>query len=150
MIATMIATRRGVAIWMHPARDARASDYSFEEKSKYEIWQVLGWPYGTSVAMARIVCLGMFDRLPDMKIVTHHLGAMIRISKAEWGHYGISFVLGTSDEDYSGILAVMKAKGASPDQLLPHVLQRYSRRGREIGNSLWARLLRCRSGLVRQ
>jgi uncharacterized protein len=99
---------------MHPARDARASDYPFEEKSKYEIWQVLGWPYGTSVAMARIVCLGMFDRLPDMKIVTHHLGAMIRISKAEWGHYGISFVLRTSDEDYSGILAVRKAKGRRP------------------------------------
>ncbi len=64
-----------------------------EEKSKDEVWQVLGWPYGTSVAMARIVCSGMFDRLPDMKIVTHHLRAMIRISKAEWGHYGISFVL---------------------------------------------------------
>src|SRR5215469_14062150 len=45
----------GVAIWMHPARDARAADYPSEAKSKYEIWQVLGWPYETSVAMARIV-----------------------------------------------------------------------------------------------
>src|SRR6478672_3254294 len=56
-----------VPIWMHPARDARVADYPGEAKSKYEIWQVLGWPYETSVAMARIVFSGMFDRLPEMK-----------------------------------------------------------------------------------
>jgi uncharacterized protein len=39
-----------VPIWMHPARDARVADYPGEAKSKYEIWQVLGWPYETSVA----------------------------------------------------------------------------------------------------
>ena len=44
---------------MHPARDARVADYPGETKSKYEIWQVLGWPYETSVAMARIVFSGM-------------------------------------------------------------------------------------------
>ena len=54
-----------VPIWMHPARDARAADYPGEAKSKYEIWQVLGWPYETSVAMARRVFSGMFDRLPN-------------------------------------------------------------------------------------
>ena len=54
-----------VPIWMHPARDARAADYPGEAKSKYEIWQVLGWPYETSVAMARLVFSGMFDRLPS-------------------------------------------------------------------------------------
>ena len=62
---------------MHPARDARFADYRGEQKSKNEIWQVLGWPYETSVAMARIVFSGMFDRLPELRLVTHHLGAMI-------------------------------------------------------------------------
>jgi aminocarboxymuconate-semialdehyde decarboxylase len=38
---------------------------------------VLGWPYETSVAMARIVFSGMFDRLPAMRIITHHCGGMI-------------------------------------------------------------------------
>lgn len=56
-------TRHRLAIWMHPARDARFGDYRGEQRSKYEIWQVLGWPYETSVAMARIVFSGMFDRL---------------------------------------------------------------------------------------
>jgi hypothetical protein len=62
---------------MHPARDARLADYPGEAKSKYEIWQVLGWPYETSAAMARIVLSGMLDWLPEMKIITHHLGVML-------------------------------------------------------------------------
>jgi aminocarboxymuconate-semialdehyde decarboxylase len=42
-------------IWIHPARGANFPDYLSEDKSKYEIWWTLGWPYETSVAMARIV-----------------------------------------------------------------------------------------------
>jgi aminocarboxymuconate-semialdehyde decarboxylase len=66
-----------VAIWMHPARPASRPDYAGEPKSKYEIWQVLGWPFETSVAMARIVFSGMFVKLPKLRIVTHHCGGMI-------------------------------------------------------------------------
>jgi uncharacterized protein len=66
-----------VAIWMHPARPAGRADYAGEPKSKYEIWQVLGWPFETSVAMARIVFSGMLQRLPKMRIITHHCGGMI-------------------------------------------------------------------------
>ena len=66
-----------VAIWMHPARPASRADYAGEPKSRYEIWQVLGWPFETSVAMARLVFSGLFDRLPKLRIVTHHCGGMI-------------------------------------------------------------------------
>jgi predicted TIM-barrel fold metal-dependent hydrolase len=107
-------SHHGLPIWMHPARDARAADYPFEERSKYEIWQVLGWPYETSVAMARIVFSGMFDRLPDMKIVTHHLGAMIPYFEGRVGPLWDQLGTRTSDEDYSGILAAMMAKGRRP------------------------------------
>jgi uncharacterized protein len=65
------------AIWMHPARPASRADYAGEPKSKYEIWQVLGWPFETSVAMARIVFSGLLQRLPKMRIITHHCGGMI-------------------------------------------------------------------------
>src|SRR3954465_3192771 len=64
-------------VWMHPARPASRPDYAGEPKSKYEIWQVLGWPFESSVAMARIVFSGMFVRLPKMRIITHHCGGMI-------------------------------------------------------------------------
>jgi predicted TIM-barrel fold metal-dependent hydrolase len=35
------------------------------------------WPYQTSVAMARLVFSGITDHFPELKIVVHHLGAMI-------------------------------------------------------------------------
>jgi predicted TIM-barrel fold metal-dependent hydrolase len=107
-------TRHKVPIWMHPARDARISDYPGEAKSKYEIWQVLGWPYETSVAMARLVFSGVFDRLPEIRIVTHHLGAMIPYFEGRVGPLWDQLGSRTSDEDYSPILAAMRAKGRRP------------------------------------
>jgi predicted TIM-barrel fold metal-dependent hydrolase len=103
-----------IPIWMHPARDARVADYPGEAKSKYEIWQVLGWPYETSVAMARIVFSGMFDQLADMTIITHHLGAMIPYFEGRVGPLWDQLGTRTSDEDYSDILAAMRAKGRRP------------------------------------
>jgi predicted TIM-barrel fold metal-dependent hydrolase len=66
-----------VPVWMHPFRPASRADYPTEKKSEYEIWQVLGWPFETSVAMARFVFSGLLQKLPELRIVTHHCGAMI-------------------------------------------------------------------------
>jgi aminocarboxymuconate-semialdehyde decarboxylase len=63
-------------IWLHPYRGPAWSDYPVEDRSQFEIWWTFGWPYDTSVAMARIVFAGYFDRWPDLKIITHHMGAM--------------------------------------------------------------------------
>jgi aminocarboxymuconate-semialdehyde decarboxylase len=62
---------------MHPVRPASKADYIDEDKSRYEIWQVLGWPFESSVAMSRMVFSGLFDRLPELKVITHHCGGMI-------------------------------------------------------------------------
>jgi predicted TIM-barrel fold metal-dependent hydrolase len=96
-----------VAIWMHPARGANFPDYPGEKKSKYEIWQVLGWPYETSAAMARIVFSGMLDKLPDMKIITHHLGAMIPYFEGRVGPLWDQLGSRTADEDYTSLLKSM-------------------------------------------
>jgi uncharacterized protein len=64
-------------IWLHPTRPATFADYVGEKKSKYELWWVFGWPYETSIAMSRILFAGYFDRFPNLKIITHHMGAMI-------------------------------------------------------------------------
>jgi predicted TIM-barrel fold metal-dependent hydrolase len=103
-----------VAIWMHPARDARHVDYPGETTSKFEIWQVLGWPYETSVAMARIVFSGLFDRLPALTILTHHLGAMIPFFEGRVGPLWDQLGTRTVDEDYRPLLATMAAKGRRP------------------------------------
>jgi predicted TIM-barrel fold metal-dependent hydrolase len=68
--------RRGFAVWLHPVRGP-TPDYPTEKKSRYEIWWRFGWPYDSSVAMARLVFSGLFDRHPDLRIITHHMGALI-------------------------------------------------------------------------
>jgi uncharacterized protein len=64
-------------IWLHPSRAQTFPDYQTEQISKYELWWVFGWPYETSIAMARLVFAGIYDSFPDLKIITHHMGAMI-------------------------------------------------------------------------
>jgi predicted TIM-barrel fold metal-dependent hydrolase len=64
-------------IWVHPSRSAAWPDYPTEEKSRYEIWWVFGWPYETAAFMSRIVFSGVLERHPDLKILTHHAGSMI-------------------------------------------------------------------------
>jgi len=67
----------GLSVWLHPARGPHVADYPTEDRSKFEIWWAFGWPYESSAAMARLVFSGLFDRHPDLRIITHHLGAMI-------------------------------------------------------------------------
>lgn len=64
-------------VWIHPTRAATTPDYASEQRSKYDLWWAFGWPYETSNFMGRIVFSGMFDKLPNLKIITHHLGAMV-------------------------------------------------------------------------
>jgi len=64
-------------VWMHPTRPGSRSDYPTEDRSQYEIWQVLGWPVETSVAMARMVFSGLLEKLPDLRLITHHCGGML-------------------------------------------------------------------------
>jgi uncharacterized protein len=91
-------------IWMHPARPASRPDYPGEPKSKYEIWQVLGWPFETSVAMARMVFSGLLQRLPKLRVITHHCGGMIPYfaGRAEtlWAQLGSR----SSDKEESEVL----------------------------------------------
>ena len=97
-------------IWIHPARGANFADYFTEDKSKYEIWWTLGWPYETSVAMARIVFAGYFDEFPNLKIIAHHMGAMIPYFEGRVGPGWDQLGSRTSDEDYSLILKKLKKR----------------------------------------
>ncbi len=72
-----MANHHQLPIWMHPFRPGTHSDYPEEERSRYEIWQVLGWPFETSVAMSRMVFSGLLEKLPDLRIITHHCGGML-------------------------------------------------------------------------
>jgi predicted TIM-barrel fold metal-dependent hydrolase len=99
-----IAHRSGKPILLHPARKPDFPDFAAEKFSKYEIWTIFGWPYETSATMARLIFSGVMTKLPGIKIMAHHLGAMIpffdlRIDTG-WATLGSR----TSGEDYSGVL----------------------------------------------
>ena len=64
-------------IWIHPTRPKNYSDYRSEKESPYRIYWYFGWPYETSVAMARLVMSGILEKYPDLKFITHHAGGMI-------------------------------------------------------------------------
>ena len=97
------ADRLACPIFLHPARGASVPDYKGEEKSKYEIWWTFGWPYETSVAMQRLVFSRLLDRLPNIKIVAHHLGAMVPYFEGRVGYGLDQFGARTADEDYEGL-----------------------------------------------
>jgi len=57
-------------VWLHPQLR--------EEWSKeFILHKIIGWPYDTTMAMCRLVLSGLMEQLPDLKIITHHLGGMV-------------------------------------------------------------------------
>jgi predicted TIM-barrel fold metal-dependent hydrolase len=97
-------------IWIHPARNSGFADYKSEDKSRYEIWWAIGWPYETSAAMIRIVFAGYFDLWPNLKIITHHGGGMIPYNEGRVGPGYDDLGKRTSGEDYEEVLKGLKKK----------------------------------------
>jgi predicted TIM-barrel fold metal-dependent hydrolase len=69
--------KHDLPVWVHPMRTAQFSDYASEKESQNEIWFSFGWPYETTACMTRLIYSGIFDELPALKIVSHHMGGMI-------------------------------------------------------------------------
>jgi aminocarboxymuconate-semialdehyde decarboxylase len=65
-------TERESPILLHPV----GGDYNKRTRD-YMLWLMMGWPFETSVAMARLVYSGFLERYPRLKIITHHLGAFV-------------------------------------------------------------------------
>lgn len=85
------AAARDFPIWIHPQH---ANLYPWIRKDVLD--RVLAWPFDTSLAMARLVYGGVFERFPDIKFVTHHMGAMIPYFAARIGAFAES-----SAEEYA-------------------------------------------------
>jgi uncharacterized protein len=105
-----IIERSGKPILLHPIRTREMADYRTETKSKYEICSVIGWPYETGVALARLVFSGIMDRYPNLKVITHHLGGIIPYFEGRVGHSWDQLGARTSDEDYAALLKRLKKR----------------------------------------
>lgn len=97
-------------ILLHPSRTREMPDYPTEKVSKYEICSVLGWPYETSVTLARLVFSGIIDRFPQLKIIAHHLGGVIPYLEGRVAHSFDQLGVRTSDEDYGSLLKSLKKR----------------------------------------
>ena len=64
-------------VWLHPLRSSQQADYRDERISKFDLWWAFGWPHETSVCAGRLVFSGLFDRCPNLRIITHHGGGTI-------------------------------------------------------------------------
>ena len=65
------AANYDVPIWIHPSRSKTFADYPTENESKYNIYAAIGWPYDMMVVMIRLVCCGVLDKYPSIKIYMH-------------------------------------------------------------------------------
>jgi len=64
-------------VWIHPIRGPQFPDYASEKASENEIWFTFGWPYETTACVTRLIFSGIYDELPNLKIITHHMGGMV-------------------------------------------------------------------------
>jgi uncharacterized protein len=105
-----IIEKSGKPILLHPIRTREMADYRSETKSKYEICSVIGWPFETGAALARLVFSGIMDRFPDLKVISHHLGGIIPYFEGRVAHSWDQLGARTSDEDYSLLLKKLKKR----------------------------------------
>ncbi len=64
----------GKPLFLHPANAPCQANWD-----KYSLHQKILWPTDSTLAIARIVYSGVFDRYPGLKLIASHLGGMILI-----------------------------------------------------------------------
>jgi predicted TIM-barrel fold metal-dependent hydrolase len=69
--------KHDLPVWIHPIRGPQFPDYATEKASENEIWFTFGWPYETTACVTRLIFSGIYDELPHLKIITHHMGGMV-------------------------------------------------------------------------
>jgi predicted TIM-barrel fold metal-dependent hydrolase len=110
--------KHDLPIWIHPIRGPNFSDYASETASEAEIWFTFGWPYETTAAVTRLIYSGIYDELPGLKLVTHHMGGMIPYyaGKIDLGFSQIFF--GETDRNPAALQAGLKRKPADYYRML--------------------------------
>ena len=70
-------SRHNLPIWIHPVGQGGVPLYKGEERGKYGLAHIFGWPIESAVAMSRIVCSGILKKYPNLRFVIHHCGSSI-------------------------------------------------------------------------
>lgn len=65
------AQDKQVPIFLHPVRVPIGHD---QQMNQYKLDELVGRPFDTAMALARMILSGLFDRYPRLKIVVAHMG----------------------------------------------------------------------------
>ncbi len=57
-------------VWIHPQLVAGWSE-------EFALDKIFGWLYETSITLAQLVFSGIMEEYPDLRIIPHHMGAMV-------------------------------------------------------------------------
>jgi predicted TIM-barrel fold metal-dependent hydrolase len=69
------AEKYGLPLFLHPTHWESYPLVDMEQG--WRMMHVFGWPFDTSQAVWRMIFGGVLDHYPTLKVVTHHLGAML-------------------------------------------------------------------------
>jgi predicted TIM-barrel fold metal-dependent hydrolase len=64
------------AIWLHPCRTPERPGFA-PDTTPFMLWQILGWPFDTTIAISKLIFSGIYDRHPALKLIAHHGGGVI-------------------------------------------------------------------------
>ena len=65
------AQDRQVPLFIHPPRVPIGHD---QQMDQFKLDELIGRPFDTAMALARMILSGLFDRYPRLKIVVAHMG----------------------------------------------------------------------------
>jgi len=102
--------KHDLPVWIHPIRGPNFPDYTSESASEAEIWFTFGWPYETTAAVTRLIYSCIYDELPNLKIVTHHMGGMIPYYAGKIGLGFSQIFFGATDRNPAAEQAGLKLK----------------------------------------
>lgn len=69
------ASRLSVPVYIHPVDPITSAGRPYEDD--FDLTHVFGWPFESTLAVARLVMSGTMSRHPNLNVLVHHLGAMV-------------------------------------------------------------------------
>lgn len=67
----------GVPIYVHPTDPPQAVSDVYYAPFSSALVPTWGWPVETGTHLLRLICAGVFDRHPDLKIIVGHMGELL-------------------------------------------------------------------------
>ena len=93
------AARLDAVVYIHPNNPRGNESRPYE--AEFDLMHTFGWPFETTLALARLVFSGIMEECQNLKIISHHLGGML------------PFFMGRINETYEG----KKRAPSRPDQI---------------------------------